>query len=42
MTRSLVLLLAVDSGMTMASLYYARPLLEAIRAALGLDVTAAV
>ena len=41
MTRSMVLLLAVATGMTVASLYYAQPLLEAIRATLGLDVTGA-
>lgn len=41
MTRSLVLLLAVATGMTVASLYYAQPLLETIRATLGLNVTAA-
>ncbi len=37
----LVLLLAVATGMTVASIYYAQPLLEAIRSTLGLDVTAA-
>jgi predicted MFS family arabinose efflux permease len=41
MTRALVLLLAVATGMTVASIYYAQPLLEAIRAALRLDVTGA-
>ncbi len=38
---SLVLLLAVATGMTVASIYYAQPLLEAIRSTLELDVTAA-
>ena len=37
----LVLLLAAATGMTVASIYYAQPLLEAIRATLGLNVTAA-
>jgi predicted MFS family arabinose efflux permease len=41
MTRPLVLLLAAATGMTVASIYYAQPLLEAIRASLGLGVTGA-
>ncbi|MDR2549729.1 MAG: MFS transporter [Desulfobulbus sp.] len=41
MTGSLVLLLATATGMTVASIYYAQPLLEAMRAALGLGVTGA-
>ncbi len=38
MTAPLVLLLAVATGMTVASIYYAQPLLEAIRGTLGLSV----
>ena len=39
MPTPLVLLLAVATGMTVASIYYAQPLLEAIRTTLGMDVT---
>ena len=41
MPAPLVLLLAVATGMTVASIYYAQPLLEAIRNTLGLSVTRA-
>ncbi len=39
--RSLVLLIAVATGLTVASIYYAQPLLEAIRGTLGMTETSA-
>ncbi len=39
--RSLVLLLAAATGLTVASIYYAQPLLEEIRVTLGMKVTGA-
>ncbi|MEJ2037440.1 MAG: MFS transporter [Desulfosarcinaceae bacterium] len=41
MPLALVLLLAVATGASVASLYYAQPLLEAIRDTLGMDVAGA-
>ena len=41
MSKSLVLLMAAGSGLTVASIYYAQPLLEAIRQSLGMSVVAA-
>jgi len=34
-SKTLVLLMAAGSGLTVASIYYAQPLLEAIRQSLG-------
>ena len=41
MSTPLVLLIAVATGMTVASIYYAQPLLAAIRKTLGLSVASA-
>ncbi len=38
MSKSLVLLMAAGSGLTVASIYYAQPLLEDIRQSLGMSV----
>jgi predicted MFS family arabinose efflux permease len=41
MSKMLVLLMATGSGLTVASLYYAQPLLEAIRLSLGMSLISA-
>jgi predicted MFS family arabinose efflux permease len=41
MSRTLVLLMAAGAGLTVASIYYAQPLLEAIRQSLGMSVAQA-
>ena len=41
MSKTLVLLMATGSGLTVASIYYAQPLLEAIRQSLGMSVATA-
>jgi predicted MFS family arabinose efflux permease len=40
-SKTLVLLMAAGSGLTVASIYYAQPLLEAIRQSLGMSVVTA-
>ena len=37
MSKALVLLMAAGAGLTVASIYYAQPLLEAIRQSLGMS-----
>lgn len=41
MSKTLVLLMAAGSGLTVASIYYAQPLLEAIRQSLGMSLATA-
>ncbi len=41
MSKTLVLLMATGSGLTVASIYYAQPLLEAIRRCLGMSLATA-